>query len=398
MQTTYIGMDLHATTSVLEWLDGEGQRAGYQEVVTHPDSLQKAIRKIPAGCKKLVFEQNCHSTWAADALGEWVDELYVSDPRYNDRISKAKHKDDETDAGRLAELLYENKIHQLYVPAMDQRLIFRKQYIYYERRRKEATRAIQKLISQLRYWGVRISTEEAYAPAKAPEWLGKVPTAIRPNIEQLHQAVLLFNGQAEQAWERVTESGVGYPEIREFKKIFGVGPKGSHGLSAYIMDPHRFRTASQLYAYSKLAVRHHSSQGKRVRREKLIPAGHGSLKAITHRAVTTALRHPGPDNEVWKFYQASLGRSDSEKNARLNTQRKILKTAWSIWKHNDEYRPARFVGQMGRQRRGPVAPGPIGSERSGMLWLPVTLDRISNRGLRASDSFVRVVDWPTDPI
>lgn len=348
MQTTYIGMDLHTNTSVFEWLDGEGRRGGYQEVVTHPDSLGKAIRRIPGDSKKLVFEQSGHSTWAAAALGEWVDELYVSDPRYNDRISKAKHKDDETDAARLAELLYENKIHQLYVPAMDQRLIFRKQYIYYERRRREATRAIQKLISQLRYWGVRIPTDQAYSASKATEWLEQVPPGIRPNIEQLYQAALLFDEQAEQAWQRITESGAGYPEIREFTKIFGIGPKGAHGLSAYIMDPHRFRRVSQLYAYSKLAVRHHSSQGKRTRREKLIPAGHGSLKAITHRAVTSALRHPGPDNEVWQFYQASLGRSDSEKNARLNTQRKILKTCWSIWKHNDEYRPGRFLGQTGQ--------------------------------------------------
>lgn len=348
MQTTYIGMDLHATTSVIEWLDNQGQPAGRQEVITHPDSLQKAIRKIPGDPKKLVFEQGCHSTWAADALDEWVDELYVSDPRYNDRIWQAKHKDDETDAGRLAELLAEGKIHQLYVPAMDRRLIFRKQYIYYERRRQEATRAIQKLISQLRYWGVRIPTDEAYAPGKAPEWLEQVPTGIQPNMQQLHQAVALFNEQAEEAWGQVTETGAGYPEIREFQNIFGIGPKGAHGLSAYIMDPHRFQTASQLYAYSKLAVRHHSSQGKRTRREKLFPGGHGSLKAITHRAVTTALRHPGPDNEVWQFYQASLERSNSEKNARLNTQRKILKTVWSLWRHNDEYRPERFAGQTGQ--------------------------------------------------
>lgn len=348
MDTTYIAMDLHTNTSVIEWLDEEGQRAGYREVSTHPEPLQEAIRRIPGAHKKLVFEQGCHSTWAADVLSEWVDELYVSDPRCNDRISKAKHKADRPDARRLAELLFLDKINQLYVPAMDHRLVFRKQYIYYERRRKEATRAIQKLISQLRYWGIRIPTDEGYSASKAPEWLEQVPTRIRPNIEHLHQAVVLFSEQATQAWEQVTESGAGYPEIREFQKIFGIAEKGAHGLSAYIMDPHRFQTASQLYAYSKLAVRHHSSQGKRTRREKLIPAGHGSLKAITHRAVTCALRHPGPDNEVWQFYQASLGRSNSEKNARLNTQRKILRTCWSIWKHNDAYRPERFLGQTGQ--------------------------------------------------
>jgi len=348
MQTTYIAMDLHTNTSVIEWLNDQGRPAGHREVLTHPESLKKAIHKIPGDYKKLVLEQGCHSTWTADALEEWVDELYVCDPRYNGLIAKAKHKGDTPDARQLAELLFLGKIRQLYVPAMDQRLVFRKQYIYYERRQKEATRAIQKLISQLRYWGVRVPTDQSYSASKTPEWLEQVPEAIRPNIEQLHQAVILFRKQAKAAWQQVTQSGANYPEIVEFKKIYGVGQKGAHGLSAYIIDPHRFRTASQLYAFSKLAVRHHSSQGKRVRREKLIPAGYGTLKAITHRAVNTALTHPGPNNEVWQFYQASLERSKSEKNARLNTQRKILKTCWSIWKHNEEYRPERFLGQTGR--------------------------------------------------
>jgi len=347
-KSTYIGMDLHATTSTINWLDHNGQWMGERWARSTPEALQRAISKIPGTHKKLVFEQNSHACWAADALKDYVDELHVSDPRHNGLISKAKHKSDENDARRLAELLYLGKIHRLHVPAMNQRLIFRKQYIYYERRRQEASRATQKLISQLRFWGVSIPAGEGYSRAKAEDWLEQVPTGIRSNMHQLHQAVLLFEEQAQSAWQQVAESGSNYPEIREFAKIFGIGKVGAHGLSAYIMDPHRFSRVSKLYAYSKLAVRHHNSQGKRTRAEKLIPAGHGSLKAITHRAVVTALRHPKPYNEVWRFYQASLGRSNCEKNARLNTQRKILKTCWSLWKHNDTYRPELFSGPTGQ--------------------------------------------------
>lgn len=83
-------MDLHATTSTIDWLDHNGQWLGECLARSTPEALQRAISKIPGTHKKLVFEPSSHACWAADALQDHVDELHVSDPRYNGLISKCQ--------------------------------------------------------------------------------------------------------------------------------------------------------------------------------------------------------------------------------------------------------------------------------------------------------------------
>jgi hypothetical protein len=52
------------------------------------------------------------------------------------------------------------------------------------------------------------------------------------------------------------------------------------------------------------------------------------------------------DNEVSRFFRTSLKRTHSRKNARFNTQRKILTVMYSIWKKGDAYRPELFSGSV----------------------------------------------------
>ena len=47
-------------------------------------------------------------------------------------------------------------------------------------------------------------------------------------------------------------------------------------------------------------------------------------------------------NEVSLFYDASLRRTGDPVHARLNTQRKILKALWTIWKKDVAYDSKRF--------------------------------------------------------
>ncbi len=47
-------------------------------------------------------------------------------------------------------------------------------------------------------------------------------------------------------------------------------------------------------------------------------------------------------NEVSLFYDASLLRTGDPVHARLNTQRKILKVLWTIWKKDVAYDSKRF--------------------------------------------------------
>ena len=68
----------------------------------------------------------------------------------------------------------------------------------------------------------------------------------------------------------------------------------------------------------------------------------GELKAVSHRAFHAAM-HSSGSNEVSRFYEASLARTNHDTtHARLNTQRKILAVLWTIWKKDVAYNPERF--------------------------------------------------------
>lgn len=343
--TIYIGIDMHSTHSVLAFLDEQGQLIDDIKVQTRSEPLKRAVSQVRGEHKQLVIEQGTQSTWAANLLSEQVDQVYICDPGENPSISRATYKNDVPDARELADLLRCGRITQQAWPLINQRLVFRKRYDYYLKTVARQTQARQYLISQLRYWGVAIPRGDGYTRSKLSDWLKQLP---RPNVRRDMQRVADWVKQARQdqhrSWQAVEQIASDYPEIDWLQTVPGIAEKGSHGLSAYLMNPYRFPTVSKLYAYSGLGICQHRSDGAQVRGDHLLH-GVSPLKAITYRAYVVAVHHTKADNVIKHFYQQSCQRSASERNARLNTQRKILKTCWSLWKHEAEFNPARFKGQ-----------------------------------------------------
>jgi transposase len=144
----------------------------------------------------------------------------------------------------------------------------------------------------------------------------------------------------QDAKKAMTKLGRNYPEIKEFKKIPGMGSIGAHTFDAYIQTPHRFAKRSRLWRYCRLGVTDCSSDGKPLGYKRIDKAGVGELKALSYRSFISAMKG---DNEVKRFYLGSLQRTYNRKHARLNTQRKILSVMLSIWKKGQPYRPELFL-------------------------------------------------------
>ena len=160
--------------------------------------------------------------------------------------------------------------------------------------------------------------------------------------------------EKKAARRQFLELGRQYPETQEFQKIPGIGPISAHTFDALIQTPCRFATKQKLWRYSKLGIQKRSSGGNQIQREKLDSAGHGELKALSHRAVKEALG--GEDeNEVQASYRASARRTGEETHARLNTQRKILATMWGLWKRSAAYNPKLFY--RSKRTRKPESSG-----------------------------------------
>jgi len=160
------------------------------------------------------------------------------------------------------------------------------------------------------------------------------------------QALLLYElldqalaGQS-QFRRLMCQTGRQFPEIQRLSTTPGVGLVGSHLFVAYVQDPKRFPKFGRLTRYCRLGIRDRTSDDKPLGYQQLDREGIGTLKAISYRAyLQAAKRRTGP---VWEFYQLSLRHTGSTTHARLNTQRKILLTLWTLWLTGREFDPDQF--------------------------------------------------------
>ncbi|HET6527737.1 MAG TPA: transposase [Balneolaceae bacterium] len=345
----YIAIDLHSKSSVIGYMNNQGKYIGQQEVATTAANLINQVTAIPAARKHLTLEQGNMAFWAARQLQDHVDELMVCDPRYNALISRSPNKNDRLDTLRLCKLLRLGELKPVWAPEqMGIRRLFYQQIKEYQRLTKTLTIHKRQIQAALRHWGINIKlVKRDYHRPKDILQQVRQPM-LRGELQAKFGFIQTVSNQKDQQFKRIQQTGRGFWEIAEFQKMAGVGPVVSHTFSAYIQTPHRFPRRGQLIRFCQLGVRKSSSGGHRLRSERLDKAGHGSLKNISHVAWKAAMKS---GNEVSGFYRASLQRCGDPVHARLNTQRKILISLWSLWKHKQSYRPEKFFSGNGDSAR-----------------------------------------------
>lgn len=345
----YAAIDLHSNRSMLGYMDPEGHYIEQEQFTTTIDNLRGHVVGIPSEHVHLTIEQGNMAFWAAEQLREHVDELIICDPHHNALISRNINKNDRLDTLRLCKLLRLGELKAVWRPKqLGIRRVFYHQVKEYQRLTKTLSIHKRQLQASLRHWGINVSLakRDYHHPEKL---LARVERPLlAEELAGKFSFIQTIARQKRQQWDRIAQTGTRFWEISEFQKMSGVGPAGAHMFSGYIQTPHRFRRRGQLISFCQLGVRKFTSDGRKVRNERLSRAGHGCLKNLAHVAWKASV---GADNEVNGFYQASLARCGDPVNARLNTQRKILITLWSLWKHNRTYQPEKFFSGDGDSAR-----------------------------------------------
>jgi transposase len=335
-------MDVHARNCVLGQMDGNGKFHGNCSFTTNEVNIIKAIKAIRSKRKYLVMEAGPMSNWAAQVANDHLSRVYICDPRANALIYKSSVKFDKIDTKKLCTLLRLNQINEVYRPENDQRAIFKAAVQHYLDLRDQLKALKQKVKAMYRQWGViDVFTESVYSVSGRDKFLKQLKH--RPIYLQLKRLYTLLDTTADMkqdAKKSMISLGRKYPEIKEFKKMPGMGIVGPHTFDAYIQTPHRFAKTSRLWKYCRLGVTDHSSDGKPLGYRRLDKSGISELKALSYRAFLSAMKS---DNEVRRFYLSSLKRTHNKTHARLNTQRKILSVMLSIWKKGSAYRAELFL-------------------------------------------------------
>lgn len=345
----YIAIDLHSDSSTIGYMNKEGKYIAQQQFKTEAVNLINQVSAIAAERKHLTIEQGNMTFWAAELLSGHVDELIVCDPRHNRLITQSANKNDRLDTHRLCKLFRMGELKEVWRPKqLGLRRVFYGQIKHYQRVTKTLTTYKNRLQAVLRHWGInaKLTPSDYRDPGTILEELARPLLAdeLAGRFGFIRQLQTLKDHQ----FKRITETGREFWEIAEFQKMPGVGPVCAHTFSGYLQTPHRFRRREQLIRFCQLGIRKRSSDGRQLRAERLDKAGHSSLKNVSHTIWKAAQK---TDNEVRRFYQASLERTGKPVNARLNTQRKILTTLWSIWKHKRTYRPEKFFSGDGDSAR-----------------------------------------------
>jgi transposase len=338
----YLAMDVHARNCVLGEMDGDGTFRGNRSFITCENNIINALKVIKAKRKYLVMEAGPLSNWAAQVANDHVTEAIISDSRENALIYNSSQKHDKVDTKKLCRLLRLGEFKAVYRPENDHRAIFKAAVQHYLDLRGQLISLKLKIKAMYRQWGViDVFTSSVYSDKGRNQFLKQVNH--HPIYLQLKRLYDLLDATAamKQAAQKSLQSlGRGYPEIKEFEKIPGMGPIGAHTFDAYIQTPHRFKKTSRLWRYCRLGVTDRSSDGKPLGYKRLDRSGIGELKALSYRAFISAMKS---DNEVKRFYLNSLKRTHDRKHARLNTQRKILAVMLSIWKKGAAYRAELFL-------------------------------------------------------
>lgn len=339
----WLGLDAHAHSCVLAWMDEQGKRRKYWSFPTSEPQIIKHLHAIPVTVKHLALEEGGVARWIAQVAKPHVTEVVVCDPGENFRISRHHHKCDYEDAYSLAHLHRLGALKEVWQPQSEERAIFKCAAQAYLDAVDRQTAIKLQVKAHFRQWGVIPTGREVYNPVGRCRWLAQLK---QPEIR--NQMLVFFevldNALAVERKTRrqMTQLGRKFPEVALLRTLPGVGPIGAHMFVAFVQEPKRFEMPQQLFRYCRLGIRDRSSDGKPLGYQKLDRAGHGVLKALSYRAwLAAAKRRQGA---VYQFYRQSLERTGNEVHARLNTQRKILHTMLVMWEKGQAFDPKQFLG------------------------------------------------------
>ena len=339
----YLAMDVHANHCVLGEMDFSGNFRGNQSFSTSEQNIIDALKNIKAKEKYLTLEESNLAYWAAQVSSPYVKEVISCDPKENALIYKSSVKKDKVDTKKLCRLLRLGELKRVYHPVSDERAIFKASAQHYIDLRDQQIALKQKIKAMYRHWGViDVAGESVYSVAKRHDYLNQVKYL--NIINQLNRFYSLMDeteSMQKKALKTMISLGQKYPEIKEFKKIPGIGDISANIYDAFIQTPDRFANRSKLWRYCRMGVTDRNSDGKQLGYKRLDRSGISEIKALTYQAWMSAMRG---DNEVKQFYSNSLQRTHSRVHARLNTQRKIIAVMYGIWKKGESYNPELFLG------------------------------------------------------
>jgi len=360
----YAAIDLHSGTSVLGTMNEAGESSDPVRFDTSAENLRTYVAEVVKEAKGrkviLTIESTPLARWCRNILKPLVDQVIVCDPRENRLISRASNKNDEEDVKRLCRLLRMNELKEVWQGDSLQRQIYRESVKDLLKLRNQQRELKALIKTRFRGLGiVKLKGKEIFHREKRQLWLDLIPEDRARGLEKLYFIFDSTLSMWQEQLREINQQGLAFPEISRFQQIPGIGDIGAAVFCAFIETPHRFKSVSALYRYSGLGITSRSSDNKPLGYERIDRwNGNRELKNLSYHGWRTGIRKGNQCQVVREFYEASKERTGSTRHARLNTQRKLLSTMFSMWKNECDFDPTIFLqtpepgpSRNGRRRR-----------------------------------------------
>lgn len=341
--TQYVGIDVHQSTLVCVVKDESGRTTMESKVATNQQCIEQFIRGL-GGRAHVAFEEGTQAQWLYELLLPVTARVVVCDAR---KIGNKGNKDDRGDAERLSELLRLNALRPVYHAATHRGL---KDLVRcYEALVDDSLRVMLRIRALYRSRGITVPSRRVYQPAHRSEWLDQITDpGGRFRAEQLYAQLDTILSLRRKTRTAVLREACNHRAYRILRSIPGIGPLRAAEIIAVVIDPHRFRTKRQLWAYGGLAVITRSSgewvtdpKSGRIRRAARPPLTRGlnpNFNRLLKKIFKMAARDVAwGESELQQWYARLLERGMRIDMARLTLARKIAAIVLTTWKKGVSY-------------------------------------------------------------
>lgn len=328
MDTLYIGMDLHKSTSSFCVMDGGGTIITERRVPTTPERVTAFITALGTQ-PRLVVALEPVSQWYlyADLLETLGVEVHLAHPRKLKAIAAATAKTDKLDARIIADHLRTNHLPEAYhapahVRAWKEIVRTRSALVQMRTQTKNRIHAIlfkNGCTPPMRSLFTVRGIAWLRSRALAPHFTHAIATHLSV-IESLNASIADTDRQISAT---VRETAA----MTLLKTIPGIGDVLAATIMAEIGDIQRFAHPKQLHAYAGLAPRVRNS-GEKSWHGPITKQGSAWLRYAAVEAVVcmARTRHDSDLKDYYRTVQANR----NQQTATVATARKLLTIIWSV--------------------------------------------------------------------
>jgi transposase len=299
-------MDLHRRRSVLVRMTETGERLETVRISNDPEYLRQVMARA-GEAPEVVLEAAYGWYWAADTLAELGAHVHLAHPLGVKMFSYRRVKNDELDAGDLADLLRMGRLPEAWIAPPDTREL--RGWVRYRAKLVGLRSSLKcQVHAVLAGAGVQVPMSDLFSPG-GQHLLATTGLSAesRVRIDSALRLIENLDAEIERFGKLVTGRLRKHPGYRAIQQIPGVGPLLAAVFVAEIGDIGRFPGPEQLTSWAGLTPTHHESDTT-VHRGRITKQGSRLVRWAAVEAVQRVGTHTRP-GEVRDRVAARRGRN-----------------------------------------------------------------------------------------